>query len=99
MNSELNLSSLRYFAKQIRLVFNCTSAASILWPHTVPLWPRVRIELTLAEIENVIAWLANLKEISWLFAPANIASLPISLTDSNRPLFYLAKCSLVVSVQ
>ena len=50
------------------------------------------------EMENVIAWLANLKEISWLFAPGNIASLPISLTDSNLPLFYLAKCFLVVSI-
>lgn len=56
------------------------------------------MELTLAEMENVIAWLANLKEISWLFAPGNIASLPISLTDSNLPLFYLAKCFLVVSI-
>lgn len=57
------------------------------------------MELILAEMENVIAWLAgNLKEISWLFAPGNTGSLPISLTDSNLPLFYLAKCSLVVSV-
>jgi len=56
------------------------------------------MELTLAEMENVIAWLANLKEISWLFAPGNISSLPISLTDSNLPLFYLAKCFLVVSI-
>ena len=56
------------------------------------------MELTLAEMENVIAWLANLKEISWLFAPGNISRLPISLTDSKLPLVYLATCFIVVSI-
>lgn len=41
------------------------------------------MDLTLAEMENTVAWFANLGEISWLFLPGNITSLPIGLTHSS----------------
>lgn len=47
------------------------------------------MELMLAKMENVVIWFANLKEISQLFAPGNVAALPVGLTDSSPPLCFI----------